>query len=220
MLVMPLSHNSQNRLANDINTILSKIRRGCALARQESQLNPAVNMMVDLPEGIDFEINAIWSYQNQSYGRQITTDNSLSSVESGLDNDSQFEGTSRNQSTSEEESDVGSDISSNSNVLSRSFNSADVGTTEDIGTSGSSSSASSQGFSSGSSSKSDQESSSQSKSSSQDKSQSSEERGRRTQAAGNGRKLRSFEDETGQAGEELSFGSLELPGGGTGCSQI
>ena len=106
MVVMPLTYGGQNRLANDINAILAKIRRGCAMARQESQNNPATNMMVDLPEGIDFEINALWSHQNASYQRTTTTTNAGNNLET--------ESTLDAGTTSDSETTAGSESGSSS----------------------------------------------------------------------------------------------------------
>jgi len=165
MVVMPLTYGDQNRLANDINTILSKIRRGCAMARQDSQSNPATNMMVDLPEGIDFEINAILSYQANEFSRIISTSNT---------------GTQ-----SQGESQAGSEFDSETLIAS--------------GSSSESSSAT------------------QSSSNSQSNSDLDLSAGTRANAAGGGRQIASFEDETGATGAPIAMGALTVPAGATAC---
>ena len=236
MLVMPLSHNSQNRLANDINTILSKIRRGCALAWQDSQANPATNMMVDLPEGIDFEITAIWSHQASAFSRQVTITNSGINSESETLSESGTEGTtlteveagsasnsgSTSKSGSESSSASGSESSSESG--SRSASESDSGSESESGSESGSRSESSSESESGSesSSESSSESGSESSSSYQSSSGSKSDRSstKREQRAGTGRKIKSFDDETGGVGPDLTDPRLQeiLPSGGTQCS--
>jgi len=58
-LLMP-----QNQLARNIDTILSQIRKGCARARVANQGDPTLGIMVDLPDGVEFEITVIREYQS------------------------------------------------------------------------------------------------------------------------------------------------------------
>jgi hypothetical protein len=234
MIVMPLSHSGQYRLANDINTILSKIRRGCAMARQDSQNNPATNMMVDLPEGIDFEITAIYSHQNAGYARQTTTTNSgntneseantESGTETGADIESGTEGNSATDTVSgsssksqgESGSESGSDSKSESG--SESGSESDSRSESESGSISGSQSDSRSGSISESESESESGSESSSKSGSQSGSGSEKTSGKKEQAAAVGREVKSFEDETGSAGPQLALPQYTVPGGGTGCS--
>lgn len=229
MIVMPLY-----RLANDINTILSKIRRGCAMARQDSQNNPATNMMVDLPEGIDFEITAISSHQNAGYARQITTTNSGNTNESEANNESGTEtgadiesGTesssssdrvsgSSNKTQSESGSETGADSKSESGTERGSER--DSRSESESGSISGSQSDSKSGSTSESESESESGSESSSKSSSQSGSGSEKTSGKKEQAAAVGREIKSFEDETGSAGPQLSIPQYTVPGGGTQCN--
>ena len=246
MIVMPLSHSGQNRLANDINTILSKIRRGCAMARQDSQNNPATNMMVDLPEGIDFEITAIYSHQNAGYARQTTTTNSgntneseantESGTETGADTERGTEGNSAtdtvsgSSSKSQSESGSGSDSDFKSESGSESGSERDSRSESESGSISGSQRDSESGSTSGSQSdsksgsiseiESESESGSESgsKSSSLSGSGSEKTSGKKEQAAAVGREVKSFEDETGSAGPQLSIPQYTVPGGGTQCT--
>lgn len=58
-LLMP-----QTQLARNIDTILSQIRKGCARARVANQGDPTLGIMVDLPDGVEFEITVIREYQS------------------------------------------------------------------------------------------------------------------------------------------------------------
>lgn len=227
MIVMPLSHSGQNRLANDINTILSKIRRGCAMARQDSQNNPATNMMVDLPEGIDFEITAIYSHQNAGYARQTTTTNSgntneseantESGTETGADIESGTESSSSSDSVSgssnktqgESGSETGADSKSESGTESGSE--SDSRSESESGSSSDSQSDSRSGSISDSESESESGSESGSKSGSQSNSGSDNTSGKKLQAAAVGREVKSFEDETGSAGPQLAIPTYANP---------
>jgi len=234
MIVMPLSHSGQNRLASDINTILSKIRRGCAMARQDSQNNPATNMMVDLPEGIDFEITAIYSHQNAGYSRLTTTTNSGNTNESEANTESGTEtgtdaerGTESNSATdrvSGSSNKTQRESGSESTSVSKSESGSESGSESDSRSeseSGSISSSQSDGRSgsiSDSESESESGSESNSKSASQSGSGSEKSSGKKEQAAAVGREVKSFEDETGSAGPQLAIPQYNVPGGGTACS--
>jgi len=228
MIVMPLSHSSQNRLANDINTILSKIRRGCAMARQDSQNNPATNMMVDLPEGIDFEITAIYSHQNAGYSRLTTTTNSgntnetEANTESGTETGTDTERGTENSSATDRASgssnktqiESGSETESDSKRESgnESGSERDSRSESESGSISSSQSDSRSGSISESESESESGSESNSKSGSQSASGSDKTSGTKQQAAAVGREVKSFEDETGAAGPQLAIPSYANPG--------
>lgn len=234
MIVMPLSHSGQNRLANDINTILSKIRRGCAMARQDSQNNPATNMMVDLPEGIDFEITAIYSHQNAGYARQTTTTNSGNTneseantesgtetgadIESGTESSSSSDRVSGSSNKTQEESGSETGADSKSESGTESGSEMDRRSESESGSISGSQSDSKSGSISESESESESGSESGSKSSSLSGSGSEKTSGKKEQAAAVGREVRTFEDETGSSGPQLSIPDNTPPQGGTECT--
>lgn len=238
MLVMPLSYANQNRLANDVNTILSKIRRGCALARQDSQNNPPTNMMVDLPEGIDFEIVAISSYQNSTFQREVaeSTSTNNASIESvaGLDSligSSQGSGSgsglssrSLSKSSSESSEDSSSKAGSENQIesLINFSNSTKSASEASSGSEGSSALESGiqqrSEYQSESSSKISSQSGSENNSKSESRENSASESGSRAQRAGNGRGITSFEDETGEPGPPLAIPAIVVGSGGTSCT--
>jgi len=234
MIVMPLSHSGQNRLANDINTILSKIRRGCAMARQDSQNNPATNMMVDLPEGIDFEITAIYSHQNAGFSRQTTTTNSgntnesEANAESGTETGADIEsGTESNSATdrvsgasnkTQNESGAETSADSKSETGTETGSESDSRSESESGSTSGSQSDSRSGSISESDSESESGSESGSKSASQSGSGSDKTSGKKEQAAAVGREVKSFEDETGGAGPQLAIPIYTVPSGGTQCT--
>ena len=81
-LLMP-----QTQLARNIDTILSQIRKGCARARIANQGDPTLGIMVDLPDGVEFEITVIREYQALSRVTNVTSNDTTSVVQSRTSND-------------------------------------------------------------------------------------------------------------------------------------
>lgn len=214
MLIMP-----QSRLASDLDTILGKIRRGCALARADSQNNPPLNMMVDLPEGIDFEITVIRTHQSAAFQRLTTisaaennsrsNNESVSGSRSQSESDSASTSESQSRSESESESESMSDSRSTSNSESQSRStSLSQSESESLSTSESSSESRSQ-------SESLSDSNSSSESSSESLSSSQSEIGR--SALSNAREYRSFETDSASVGGTFSLATPQPINPQQGC---
>ena len=101
-LLMP-----QTQLARNIDTILSQIRKGCARARIANQGDPTLGIMVDLPDGVEFEITVIREYQALSRVTNVVSNDTASVVQSritGNEKSSETVDETANEAGSEEKS--------------------------------------------------------------------------------------------------------------------
>ena len=83
-LVVPLASS-----ASVIENILFKVRRGIALSRNASQVDPTTGVMVDLPERIDFEMTLLKSHQSLTNNRILDSLDEVITSEVSGDSDSE-----------------------------------------------------------------------------------------------------------------------------------